>query len=299
VVVGVALLVGGGVIAGIGLATSPAPATVVRDYLAAVARADAPAALSYGDVPRGPRTFLTSTVLHEQTSIAPLGGVTVTSTTVHGDRATVGVHYTLGFPDDPITTATTVALHRSSGTWRLDEAAVSVQMIPNTAQQRLTMLGRPLPGFAVLLFPGALPVRADSPYLELAPALDDVSFTGPAKLHVAVRISATGEAAVTATVEAMLHRCLSGHGAATCPLPNERYVPGSLHGSITGPLTGFADLGQHDPAGLLRYAGTVNFTGRWQALDFDNVARPGSGRVKLDVRAVGYAVAPLRLRWTV
>lgn len=299
VVLGTALLVTGGVLAGVGLASAPGPATVVRDYFAALSDADAPAALSYGELPRGPRTFLTTAVLREQASIAPLTDVTVTSTRVNGDRATVGVSYTLGFAGDPITTATTVELHRGSGTWRLDQVAVSVELVPNTAQQRLAMLGRSLPGAAVLLFPGAVPVRPDTPYLELAPTLDHVSFGGPSTLYLAVRISAAGESAVDTAVTAMLRRCVSGHGAATCPLPNERYVPGSLHGRLTGTLTGFADLDQHNPAGLLRYAGTVNFTGRWRALDYDNVAQPGSGRVKLDVRVIGYATTPLRLRWIV
>lgn len=296
---GTALLIAGGVVAGIGLASSPGPATIVRDYFAALSRGDASTALSYGDLPAGPRTFLTSPVLREQGSIAPLGGVTITSTTEQGDRAKVGLYYTLAFPGNPISTATTVDLHRSSGTWRIDQVAVPIEMVPNTAQQRLTMLGRPLPDSAVLLFPGALPVRADTPYLELAPALDYATFHGPSTLYLAVRISAAGEAAVETAVHAMLQRCLSGAGAATCPLPNERYVPGSLRGRLTGPLTGFADLDQNDPAGLLRYAGTANFTGHWLALDFENVAQPGGGRVKLDVRASGYATDPLRLGWTV
>jgi hypothetical protein len=298
VLVGAASLVAGIVVAAFGLTASSGPAVVVRSYFAALARADAQQALAYGDLPAGPHELLTDKVLAEQIRIAPLRDVTVTATAQDGNSARVGVRYTMGFADGPITTSATMTLHRSSDEWRLDRAAIGAEIVPSTAAERLSVLGGTLPHARVLLFPGALPVRVDTSYLELVPAFDYVSFGSPSTLQPAVRVSEQGETAVRAAVRASLQRCLGGPPDPACPLPSERYVPGSVRGRIVVASDGLVDLDQNNPAGLLHYAGKPTISGHWRRLDYHNVARRQAGQVLLDVRASGYAVDPLRMHWT-
>lgn len=298
VLLGTALVACGAVVAVCGAAATDGPADVVRDYFAALARGDAAHALAYGTVPPGPRRLLTATVLREQLHIAALQDVAVEETERHGDRATVTVHYAMAFADGAVPTSTSVALHRTRGEWWLDRTAVGAVLAPSTARERLTLLGAPVPSSRTLLFPGALPITTDTPYLELVPTLDYVSFGTPSTLGVSVRVSDAGQAAVRTAVRTALSRCLAGTTAElTCPLPTNRYVPGTVRGTLNGPLGGLVGLDRNDPAGLLTFAGTPTITGSWQRLDFHNVPRPERAQVQLDVRASGYAVAPLRMRW--
>jgi hypothetical protein len=295
---GAALLVAGVAVAAFGLTTSAGPGTVVGDYFAALIRGDAQRALAYGDLPAGPRGLLTDDVLAEQQRIAPLRDVTVTITSQDDRTARAGVRYTMDFADGPITTTATIGLHRSGDDWRLDEAAVATAIEPSTAADRLAVLGGALPVGRALLFPGALPVRLDTPYLELVSTSDYVRFGTSQPVQLSVRISDRGESAVRAAVRAALDRCLTGPADAGCPLPPGRYVPGSVHGRLVTALGGLVDLDQANPAGLVRYSGRPTLKGSWQRLDFHNVARPQSGQILLDVRAVGYAVDPLQMQWT-
>lgn len=296
--VGTALLAAGLVLAVRGAATTDGPATVVRDYFAALARGDAAQALAYGTVPAGPRRLLTSDALHEQLRIAPLRDVSVESTERRGDQATVAVHFSMAFADGVVSRTARIALHYDDGEWSLDRVAIGAYLAPSTAQDRLSILGAPVPASRTLLFPGALPIRTDTPYLELVPALDYISFDSPTTVDLPVRVSNVGEAAVRTAVRTALMRCLAGSTDLTCPLPTDRYVPGTVRGTLNGALGGLVDLDQRDPAGLLTYAGKPTITGSWQRLDFHNVPQREHAQVVLDVRASGYAAAPLQMRWT-
>jgi hypothetical protein len=298
VLLGSMLLVAGAVVTAMGLTASPGPTAVVGGYFAALIRGDAQQALAYGDLPAGPRALLTDEVLTEQQHIAPLRDVTLSVTHQDDSSARVEVRYTMDFPDGPIATSAAVLLHRAGDNWRLDQTAISTEIEPSTAGQRLSVLGGALPTGATLLFPGALPVRVDTPYLELVPSLDYVAFGRSRPAELPVRISDRGEAAVVEAVRSQLHRCFTGPPNAACPLPAERTVPGSLRGRLMTRLGGLVDLDQHNPAGLIRYAGRPTVKGSWQRLDFHNVARRQSGQIVLDVRAVGYATEPLHLQWS-
>lgn len=297
VLLGSLLLVAGVVVAAFGLTASTGPATVVRDYFAALSRGDARQALAYGDLPAGRHSLLTDEVLTEQLRIAPLRDVTVTVSSQDGDVARAAVRYTMGFAAGPITTSASVSLHRSGDDWRLDRTAIATEIEPSTAEQRLTVLGGALPTGSTLLFPGALPVRVDTPYLEIVPSLGYVTFGRTRPHELPVRISEAGERAVRDTVRAELTRCLTGAPDPACPQPDERYVPGSVRGRLVTALGGLVDLDQHNPAGLFRFAGRPTIKGNWQRLDFHNVARRQAGQILLDVRAVGYATEPLEMHW--
>jgi len=294
VVVGVALVVAGAVVAYLGYQRTTGPAGAVRAYYRALIDGDAPRALAWGAVPSGPHTLLTSTVLKEQQRIAPMRSLSVGPARRDGDRARVAVHYRLGFSSGAVPVSQTVTVVKRGGDWRLAASAVSVQLLLDVAAQRARIVHAAVLHDTELLFPGAVPISFDSPYLELDPSGAQIAFGGPPVLDVGVRVSATGQAAVTAAVAGALTRCATS-GDVTCPLPDTRSVPGSLHGTIgTGDYTITLDSAA---AGLIDVRGTVPFHGSYRTLTFANQVEQGSGSVNLDVHAQLYAVAPLRLQW--
>jgi len=298
VLAGVLLLAAGAVVAALGLTTTASPASVVRGYFAALAHGDAAEALAYGTVPRGPHSLLTSDVLREQQRIAPLHDVTVSNPRVHGAHATVTARYHLAFPGADVAATVDVRLHKISGKWRLDAVAVATRLATPVARQRESVIGAPVPRGRILLFPGALPVRLDTPYLALDPSVDKVWFNSPQSTDVDLKVTAAGRAALRHEIRARLRGCLDGSGSMACPLPNERYVPGSISGMVKGTLrASLIAVESYNPVGVLLFDGHATVVGRYRRLNFHNRQIAGHGRIELDVHAVAYAVTPLRLRW--
>ncbi len=71
------------------------PDSIVRGYLDAVARGDAPAALGYGAVPSGSTVLLTGAALQAQRSVATMSRLQVLSVQRSGNTARVDVQYAL------------------------------------------------------------------------------------------------------------------------------------------------------------------------------------------------------------
>ncbi|WP_375477579.1 hypothetical protein [uncultured Jatrophihabitans sp.] len=296
---GVALLLGGAAVAYVAYTDEGDPTQVVRDYFAALSAGDAPRALSYGDVPGGSHELLTSAALAEQQRIAPLTGFEARASTIHADRASVQVRYRLGFAGRPQDIGTTVGLRHVDGHWRLDRVAATGQLAIQQAAARASLLGGAVPAASVSLFPGALPIGFDTPYLQLDAVHDHVELADAApRLDVQVKVSARGSRAARAAVGAALRACLDGRGPVTCPLPGERYVPGSLRGSLRLDFARGLTVSVLDSAaGVLEVTGSVRLRASYRRLDFDNVESAGHGSVELPIRSAGYAVAPLRMSW--
>ncbi|HEX3335368.1 MAG TPA: hypothetical protein VHS54_02840 [Jatrophihabitans sp.] len=297
--VAVAATVGGAAIAYLGYTETAGPSGAVRGYFAALARSDAAGALAFGDVPDGRRTLLTTTVLREQQRIAPLRDFSIVSTHRDGAKATVDVEYTLRFPGREVPVAATVALHASSGDWRLDQTAISTELQAEGGRQRQSVLGGPIPTGPVLLFPGALPIRVDTPYLQLDPSRDSVSFGAPTTTSVYLDVTDRARSAMLAAVRAALNTCLTGARQYACPLPDGRSVPGSVHGRVTGAMrTTRVYLDLQNPVGRIGFEASATITGRYRRLNFHNRPVSGPGHFSLDVSAAAYAVAPLTTTWT-
>lgn len=298
-VVCAAALLAGGVMVGVrGYAKTAGVDGIVRGYFAALARSDAADALAFGDIPAGPHTLLTATVLAEQQRIAPVRNFAVTAVRRNGDTAAVGVRYELGFPTRSVALRGTVGLHRGSSGWRLDRVAVPTELDPGTARERQSIVGAGIPLGRTLVFPGALPIRLDSPYLQLDPDQDYVGLDPLGQTSIDIEVSPAGRSAAIAAVRTNLDRCLAGRADPTCPLPDERYVPGSVRGTLSGDLHNISVELASDPVGTLRVFARATVSGSFERLDFRNRRISGRGRIELAVNAVGYAVSPLRLRWT-
>lgn len=300
IVAALACFGGGLTIAYLGSAAPSGPAGTVRGYFAALQRGDAPEALAYGAVPHGPHLLLTSDVLAEQQRIAPIRGFSVTSTAQHGNRATVRVSYTVAFPGRPQRQQDDIRVRRSGDTWRLVRTAVATRLDLPAAALRATITRAGIPQGTVLMFPGAVPIRYDSPYLELAPATAVVSFGSKPHTTVVARVSATGRHRVVHALVRMLTTCLSAgpRQAVGCPAPAPRYVPGTVRGRLVGNIRDQLIIllaGNDD--GRLDVSGRIQVRGHYRWLTFTNQARTRSGRFELDVQAYCYAVRPLRLAW--
>jgi hypothetical protein len=294
----VGLLASGVTVAVFGYARTAGPEGAVRGYFAALQADDAPTALAYGALPPGPHTLLTDDVLRAQRRIAPLQQVVIGTVQRHGDRARVAVQYTLAFPGLDLPVTADVAAHKASGQWRLDRVAIPVRLRASEGSQRQSILGTALPDDAVLLFPGALPITLDTHYLTLDPAVDHVSFDSPSLINVNLLVSTAGRAAFTREALAAVRTCVTGAADPACPLPDERYVPGSLHGIVDGGLRDpLIDLVPADAVGTMRLSARVSVDGSYQRLDFHNRQLHGHGPLDVIVHAVAYSVAPVRVRW--
>lgn len=297
-VLAVAVIAAGGVLAVRGwLAARTGPDTVVRRYFAALQRGDAAAALSYGTLPAGSRALLGDAVLRAQQQAAPIRSLSLISTRTAAGRATVELGYVLDFPDGPSTVAAEVSLHRSGGGWLLDAAAVPTRVVFDAARQRASIGGARVPDGRALLFPGAVPVRFDSPYLTATIGNGSVTFGAPATTGVQVSLTAAGRAAMRSRLTVALDHCLT-RGGATCPQPDGRYLPGSLRGRTDGPLHGVRIALTGSPLGVISVGATAGVDVRFRRLDFTDGLRTGRGSVDLSLQAEAVARAPLQLRWT-
>lgn len=298
VVIAVALLVGGALVAYRAIEAPNSPASVVTSYLHALAASDAPSALALGDVPAGPRAFLTTDVLRAQQRNAAIRNVSVGVVDRTGTRALVHVQYLLDWPGDPRTVSATVSVHRRGREWRLDQVAVASQLNVDEAAQRATVGGAAVPRGTVLMFPGAAPIVFDTPYLQLAPSTAAVAFAPGRSINVDVQASGAARRDATAGVSAALKTCLTGRAGATCPQPSERYVPGSLRGALPSAPSKLAVTVDPGSTGILDVSGNVSVVGTYRRLTFANRPVTGRGRVTVYVHAAAYAVAPLRFVWT-
>ena len=301
VVLGALLTVGGVVLAtsaASGVGSGSGPAATVAGYFAALQRGDAAAALGYGPPPAGSRSLLTPVVLAEQQRVAPISGVSVRVVHRSGSRAVVHARYRLAFSSGPRVVSSSLQLRRS-GTWRLRQTAVRTRLQLAAGSERATLAGAPVPHGPVLLFPGAAPIRFDTPYLAVGPSSGSVAFGAPPTTVVRPVLTGPGRLAAVGAMSEALRGCLTAaRPNPACPLPPDRYVPGTMHGQMVGRLADNLQVRLvTSPAGVVDIAGHASAHVRYRRLTFRDRVVAGQGRLALPVHARAYAVAPLRIRW--
>ena len=298
-------LTGGAAVAVVTAARVSPPADVVLAYFAALRAGDAPAALSYGPTPPGDRSFLTSAALAAQNRLAAIGSVRVDPATVSGRTARVPVTYTLtpaAAPTRPSIQTTDVALHRRGRGWSLDRTAALVRVLPTGAGHRATLAGAAIPARPVAVFPGVVPVRYDTTFIEQQLNSGYVTLTSIGTVKVGAQLSESGRAGIESSVRRAFATCLRRPDAASsrsCPLTpvtSGRVVPGSLRGSLRR-STFDAPPTLRDADGLATTSGSFFVAGRYQTLDFDNIASAYRGTARVDFAATLYVTAPGTVRW--
>ncbi|HEY2296625.1 MAG TPA: hypothetical protein VGH43_02765 [Jatrophihabitans sp.] len=292
VVVAAAALFAGSLYAFVAYRETSGPDGAVRGYFAALERGDAPAALGFGDVPRGPTDLLTDQVLAEQQAIAPMHDAQVLAVAEHGDRADVQFSYHLRFADgDQQYRGVLHVIKRDTG-WRLASTVVATRIDLQQAVDRLNFAGTTVPGGRVLMFPGALPIRFDTRYLRLDPSTRSVQFTGSRRTDVRVQPTPPARRVLAAHLRSQLRRCVRS-AALACPLPSPQTIPGSLRGRIAKINCEYRVTSE--AAGSISISGSAFFVGRYRTLSYENVAATHRGRLALPVSAQTYPVAPLRV----
>jgi hypothetical protein len=296
------LIAAGGAYAYSGYRNGQGADGAVRGYLHALARGDAPSALSYGTIPAGSRTFLTSAVLRQQLRTAPMRDITIGADSTSGDDTKVAFSYDLAFGRGDQHVQDSVLVRKVGGRWQLDRVAMSVQLTLEQAGDRATFAGAAVPTGETLLFPGAVPIGFDSPYLRLTLATDQLPLSQSPEVELSVELTPAATSAISHRLAIMLTTCGqggTGTAVARCPVPSPQFVPGSMSGTLVsqaGDLTlGVASTSE----GTISISGTATFNGTYKLLDFNDVAHPHTGKVSVPFEAVAYAVSPLDVSFTV
>jgi hypothetical protein len=301
IVLALAALVGGSAFAYATYAATAGPDGAVKGYFAALARGDAPAALGFGDLPAGPTQLLTSSVLRAQRKVAPIRHVEIVSTDESGDAATVNVRYDLNFADAAQEVNEAVPVVRQKGSWRLARTAATTQLRLQQAGDRATIMGGRVPEGDLLIFPGAVPIKFDSPFLRLSAATSSVMLVAQPQTLLAVQVTEAGRSAVRTAVETALRACLAGSTSADprCPLPTSRAVPGSLRASVTAAGVRHAAVIKlaQSASGVVAVSGTIKLAGRYTVLDFENQPVAKSGTVSVPLTATTPATDPITIDW--
>ncbi len=296
-----ALIVVGTVVAVLAFEDRADPAATARSYFAAVARADAPAALGYGDLPDGDRSFLTSDVLRAQRRTAAISRISVVAVERSGARATATVQYALGFADGSTVVSDRVNMIDRDGRWRLTPSAVALQLNVSAARHRMTLAGASVPTSTVALFPGALPLTLDTPALNVSADSRTIRFVAGTVHAVDIGVSPAGRAAVQTAVDGSLRACLAGTARpqALCPLPADtRAIPGTLRSTKPGqPSASLSFRVTNDSDGQIAIDGQATVTGSYTTLSFDNVAQTKTGSTPVTLHGQCYASTPQTIVW--
>jgi hypothetical protein len=296
VVLAATALFAGSLYAYVAYRATSGPQGAVRGYFAALQRGDASSALGFGDIPPGPTQLLTGAVLAEQLAIAPMHGVSVGEVSQSGDQASVAFSYLLRFATGDRRYSGTVQVVRRDAGWRLTTTVVDLRISLDQAVDRLNFAGTTAPDGRVLMFPGALPVRFDTRYLQLDPATTSVQFSGPRHLDVRVQPTAAARHLLTTRLRTQLRACTRSGQGSTCPVPSPRTIPGSLRGKLTAVHCTYRVTSEAD--GAIAITGNAFFVGHYRTLTYDNVAQVHRGRLALPVSAQAFPVAPLSVQFS-
>jgi hypothetical protein len=295
-------------------ATRSGPESVARGFFQALADGDAPAALAFAaDPPRGP--WLTGVVLRQQLLVAPLTDISILRTTRLGATTAVRIDYRLHYASGTRSVSDTVQLVRRGSSWRLSRVAGTVRVTAGSpGADRLRLAGRRLPAAPVTLFPGALPLAADPPALQVLVTGDTsagdqgagdqpvVRLTGtPLVARARVSISPALRSQVEQAVDRLLAGCLAARSNdPLCPVPGSgRPIPGTLHGSA--PSIGTASPAitlERGSSGLVRVRARLQVQGSWKAWDFENQVVPRRGTATVDVTARLALSRPTEAFWS-
>jgi hypothetical protein len=293
-------VVAGAVIAFIGYRQTSGPDGAVKGYFAALERSDAASALAFGDIPDGARTLLTSRVLREQQHLAPISNVQITDVQHSGKTATVSVHFVLDFSGERLGVDDSVQVIHRGGSWRLARVAATTRLDVLQAIDRASVVGAPVPPDAVLVFPGAAPIRLDTPYLAVEPETSIVTLSGSNDTAIGITVSTAGRTAIRSVLQTQLQSCLTTGAKADprCPLPTPRAVPGTVRATL--PPNAADAVGmvvQADSSGLVQLTGKLPLNGTYTALDFNNIAHGYRGAFTLPVQALAYPGSPVVVSW--
>jgi hypothetical protein len=215
-------------------------ADAVKGYLAALARGDAEAALSYSDDQPASKDFLTDDVLKKQIAKWPISNIRILND--DSSAASIGmgqVHVAANFGDK--VSDATLRTKRNNKRWYLESAAIKLRPTPgssvNGADKTLTLLGKPLNGDTTYVFPGYVDIGSSNPYIgvKAQPLLLDSLTSYTPWIQAEYSLNDAGAKAVNDALAAAFAACQTSTALGPpppCPLqaldPYD-YVEGTAH----------------------------------------------------------------------
>ena len=204
-----ALVVGGGVTAGVLIAGSSdsgaGPDKVVSAYLSALANGDAAGALKAGPTP-GSATFLTNEILAKQQAKAKITNIKVGQVEKRGNEARVPVAYQFGSKnvDDDF------FLRKTTGKWQLQATVTGFDVSEVHDIPGLTLFGKPVQGTKIFVFPGPLEFGSSNPDITVIDKSSNDFATSPTDSvspFLDTGLSPAGRKKVVSAVSAKLAAC--------------------------------------------------------------------------------------------
>jgi hypothetical protein len=298
--VAVVAVVGGSVTAISDYLSTSSPAGVVAGYFSALASGDAPGALSFGAVPSGDRSFLTTPALRDELAVAQIRDVRVGSMTGSGGTRQAAVGYRLQYSWGSRQVADTVGLVKVGSRWKLADSAVSATVSLDNALQRASFAGTAVPRTVVDLFPGAIPLVFDTAILQLPAGVGVVRFDGSSTADMQAGVSDVGTRAIEAAMASAVTACLTAATPqALCPDPtvNTRAVPASMHGTLIASTLTVAASVQPDSDGKISITGGFQVNGSYRSLNYDNQASTTTGTFEVTYLAHCFATTATSIVW--
>ena len=215
-----------------------------RDYLQALARGDAAAALALSAAPPGRAGLLTDDVLRAQVAAVPITDIEVRSAPeAPGANPADAQYLILSARFGPTASQTRIGAHRVGGGWKLDATTVAVAIgtatPPNASLKAVAVWGVATHGVSpVTVFPGAVAVSSANRYIDIsapttAVLLDALTDTGGrARIAPVATLNDTGRQTAKTAIDDFIHHCHHG----TAPPPDcLQPSSGTNYPTITGP----------------------------------------------------------------
>lgn len=142
---------------------------VVKGYLAALARGDAAAALSYSADQPGSKDLLSQEILKQQVARWPITNVRILDDDSAHSFGFGRVHVTAKFGDNE--SDVTLSVKKTGKKWKLEHAAIKVDTlgsgIENAALRTLTFFGKSVGSSPAYVFPGFIDVASSNPNIDV------------------------------------------------------------------------------------------------------------------------------------
>ncbi|OMC57665.1 hypothetical protein A5747_01035 [Mycobacterium sp. IS-836] len=271
-----------------------------QNYLQALSRGDASAALSLSANPPATTEWVSADALRAQLASAPITDITVTSAPqASGDDPSSVQHVILSARFGATLSQARIAVRRNGNDWKLDTATVPVDIgtpgTKNSSFKAVALFGIATNGTTpVSVFPGPLLVSSSNRFIDIsaqaAPVL--LNALSPNATHPSVQpvatLNDTGLQAAKAAVDNWEKYCY--HGVAPPPECAKGYSSNN-----TGTVTSAGDFSQatftFDPTTMLvAVSGTIKYTGTTSTGNPFDVTYIAAGTVDLTKDPPTYTV---------
>lgn len=238
----------------------------VKEYLDALARGDATAALRFSIEKPGSKDFLTVQTLKKQVAEWPISGVEILDDNSDHSSGTARVHVVARFGGN--TSDVTLPLKQHGKYWKLEHAAIKVEpvgRIDNDALKTLRFFGSSVGTATVYVFPGWVDATSSNPNVAVKqkkPFLLEALSSSGGFNEFEFRLSDAGQQATMSALSAAVAECTASAQMMPPGCPQRVRDPDIVDGTVswgTADTSGLR-LSIFDPYHLeVRFTGDAQF----------------------------------------